>query len=97
MHVIGHYADRRSWALRFHALLWASAVLLVLSTPSSAAVASFLHFQHAPHTAGSVSIALFGVFDGHGGKQAATYASNHIMPNLLDALQGAKLPAEKVR
>ena len=50
------------------------------------------------HTAaGSVKVALFGVFDGHGGKQAATYASNHMMPNLLEALQGASSPPESVR
>ena len=47
--------------------------------------------------AGFVNVALFGVFDGHGGKQAATYASNHVMANLLDVLQDVQLPAKAVR
>ena len=47
--------------------------------------------------AGDVRVALFGVFDGHGGKHAATFASNHVTGNLLDALQGAEGPAGTVR
>ena len=40
---------------------------------------------------------LFGVFDGHGGKHAATFASNHVMANLLDVLKGAEAAAGTVR
>ncbi len=46
--------------------------------------------------AGDVRVGLFGVFDGHGGKHAATFASNHVTANLLDALQGAEAPAGTV-
>lgn len=30
---------------------------------------------------------LFGVFDGHGGKQAAIFASKHMLPVVLEALK----------
>ena len=36
--------------------------------------------------AGQAGFALFGVFDGHGGKQVATFASKHMASRLLDAL-----------
>ena len=36
--------------------------------------------------AGKASIDIFGIFDGHGGKQAATYASRHMTDLLVAAL-----------
>ena len=30
---------------------------------------------------------LFGIFDGHGGKQAATFASKHMVPAVLEELE----------
>lgn len=36
--------------------------------------------------AGPLKLAVFGVFDGHGGKQAAVYASRHLHSNLQAAL-----------
>ena len=35
---------------------------------------------------GNASVDVFGVFDGHGGKQAAVYASKHMMGAVLTAL-----------
>lgn len=35
---------------------------------------------------GEAGFALFGVFDGHGGKQAATYASKHMAASVSAAL-----------
>ena len=41
--------------------------------------------------AGPASLDVFGIFDGHGGKQAAAFASKHLVPVLLGELrQGSK-------
>lgn len=37
--------------------------------------------------AGTVTLDAFGVFDGHGGKQAATFASKHMTVTMLEELQ----------
>ncbi len=37
--------------------------------------------------AGSATVDVFGIFDGHGGKQAATFASKHMAAALLEELQ----------
>ncbi|KAK9918098.1 hypothetical protein WJX75_001295 [Coccomyxa subellipsoidea] len=39
-----------------------------------------------PASGGNASVDIFGVFDGHGGKQAAVYASKHMMSAVLSAL-----------
>lgn len=43
---------------------------------------------------GCIGYDLFGVFDGHGGKQAANFASKHVLPILQEELAGASLKAE---
>ncbi len=43
-------------------------------------------FKCACMQAGNASVDVFGVFDGHGGKQAAVYASKHMMGAVLTAL-----------
>ena len=37
---------------------------------------------------------LFGVFDGHGGKQAASFASKHVLPTLQDELAGVDVKSD---
>lgn len=37
-------------------------------------------------SAGAASLDVFGIFDGHGGKQAAAFASKHLVPTLLAEL-----------
>ena len=37
---------------------------------------------------------MFGIFDGHGGKQAAAFASKHLAPVLLGELQQGSKPSE---
>lgn len=44
--------------------------------------------------AGSASLDVFGIFDGHGGKQAAAFASKHLAPVLLGELQQGSKPSE---
>lgn len=39
----------------------------------------------------SIGYDLFGVFDGHGGKQAASFASKHVLPILQEALAGVNV------
>lgn len=58
-------------------------------------------YSYTPILAGSkVDYGLYGVFDGHGGKQAATFASKHILPVLqqqlasVQASSGVKLAEE---
>ena len=49
---------------------------------------------------GPTKLVLFGVFDGHGGKQAATFVSKHLAANLADLLPAVEPqpePAEPVR
>lgn len=36
---------------------------------------------------GTATLEAFGVFDGHGGKQAATFASKHMTATMLEELQ----------
>ena len=44
--------------------------------------------------AGPASLDVFGIFDGHGGKQAAAFASKHLVPVLLGELQQGSKPSE---
>ena len=37
---------------------------------------------------------LFGVFDGHGGKQAASFASKHVLPILQEELAGVHVKSD---
>ena len=43
--------------------------------------------------AGPASLDVFGIFDGHGGKQAAAFASKHLAPVLLGELQQGSKPS----
>ena len=43
--------------------------------------------------AGQVTLDYFAVYDGHGGKQAATFASRHLLDTLLDGLGTLDSPA----
>ena len=38
---------------------------------------------------------LFGIFDGHGGKQAASFASKHMVPAVLEELQACLAKQEE--
>ena len=40
----------------------------------------------------SATFSAFGVFDGHGGKQSAVYASKHLLPTLADFIDRAAAP-----
>ncbi len=51
-----------------------------------------LTWQRCFH-AGAHKVALFGVFDGHGGKQAATFASRQLLSRLQAALADGVAPA----
>ena len=44
--------------------------------------------------AGPASLDVFGIFDGHGGKQAAAFASKHLAPVLLGELQQGSKPSK---
>ena len=46
--------------------------------------------------AGKAEFSLFGVFDGHGGKQAATFAAKHMASCLLAALPSVDASDEEV-
>ena len=48
------------------------------------AICSFSQYAAGP----SVCYDVYGVFDGHGGKQAAAFASKHILPILQEQLAG---------
>lgn len=50
---------------------------------------------HVLRPAGPVSIDVFGVFDGHGGKQAATYASRNLTDKLLAVIKDKEIAALK--
>jgi serine/threonine protein phosphatase PrpC len=47
----------------------------------------------APASGPAASFAAFGIFDGHGGRQAATFASNALLKYLAAALDDPALPA----
>lgn len=42
----------------------------------------------------AIKIGFFGVFDGHGGKAAATFASRHVLPLLQNALKDPSAPED---
>jgi serine/threonine protein phosphatase PrpC len=42
--------------------------------------------------AGEASFSAFGVFDGHGGSQAATFASNHLLQAVMAEVDASPLP-----
>ena len=44
------------------------------------------------HAGTKVGYGLYGVFDGHGGKQAAAFASKHILPVLQQQLTSIQAP-----
>ena len=46
------------------------------------------------HAGCSIDYDLFGVFDGHGGKQAANFASKHVLPIFQEELAGASLTTD---
>ena len=43
----------------------------------------------------SIGYDVFGVFDGHGGKQAANFAAKHVLPTLQEELADVTLTSEK--
>ena len=45
-------------------------------------------------SAGPASLDVFGIFDGHGGKQAAAFVAKHLAPVLLGELQQGSKPCE---
>lgn len=57
------------------------------SAPSSSSVSS-----SSPSLSGPLSF--YGVFDGHGGRQAAIYTKQHLHNNIVKHLQQGKQPSE---
>lgn len=44
----------------------------------------------APAPAGEASFAVFGIFDGHGGRSVATYASNNLLKLVMARVNAAE-------
>ena len=56
-----------------------------------------MYFKLHVSAGSGISYDVYGVFDGHGGKQAATFASKHVLPVLQEELVAVQLkPASQL-